>query len=115
MAQAPMPPQGGQAPAQAGAQAQGGQPSQGGGGQAVQTIQMMMKGYQTLAPLVSQQGALPPEDVQLFQQASKSFEAFVQAISQPHQPPQQAPQAPKPGPGGPMAQNASKSSTPAQY
>ena len=103
----PMPPQGAPAPQAAPAPKA---PQQGGAAQIVNT---MMQGYQALGGMLKQSGA-DHEAMQGLDQSQKTFEAWVQHMSQPAgQAPAPAPKAP--APKGPMPANANAGAKPVGY
>lgn len=94
-----------------------GGPPPGPGGQgaspAAQAIQMIEKGYATMAQMIKAAGPqVNPEDIKLFQMALQATQAFIQGITAPAQP-QPPPGQGRPQPGGPMPMNANKNATPA--
>lgn len=87
------------------------------GGSAEQAIQMIQKGFESLSKMIQAAGnQVDPDDIKLFQQAVKTTDDFIQAITSPGQDEAEE-QAPQKAQGsGPMPQNASANSKPApQY
>jgi hypothetical protein len=88
--------------------------AEGGGGEASAAIQSIQDGFKKLSEMMQgAQGAVSPEDMQLFQSAVQATDAFVQSISGPAQE-APAPQGPPPA-GGPMAAHANANAKPVSY